>query len=142
MMETRATRLRTAVFAVFVVHIATMWAPASAFCPRLAALHAEPTLDLEELETRLRQTDAIGFFTKLELKSQVGGLLDDLRRFHRTDGELSLEELRERFNLLLLKLLTLLQDDDPGLSDDIATARPGLWTVLSDPQRFAEIEQG
>ena len=112
-------------------------------CRTAAVLPPQPTLDLEELEARLRETDAIGFFTKLELKGQVDDLLEEVRNFHHEESELSIEELHERFNLLMLKVLSLLQDDDPGLSADIAMARAALWTVLSDPARFAQqVTQG
>ena len=87
----------------------------------------------------LRDTGAIGFFTKLELKGQIDDLLEDFRGFHNARSELSLDALRARFNLLMLKVLSLLQDDDPELSAEIALARPGLWTVLSDPAKFAEV---
>ena len=102
----------------------------------------QPSLDLEQLEARIRQTNAIGFFTKLELKGQVDDLLDDFRNFHEASGDLSLDELRERFNLLMLKVLSSLQDEDPELSGDIAVARPTLWTVLSDPAKFAQAIEG
>ena len=107
-----------------------------------AASLAQPSLDLEELEARIRQTNAIGFFTKLELKGQVDDLLDDFRDFHEATGDLSLDELRERFNLLMLKVLSSLQDEDPELSGDIVVARPALWTVLSDPAKFAQATEG
>jgi len=37
---------------------------------------ATPALDLKSLEKRLRETTAIGVFTKLALKNQVDDLLD------------------------------------------------------------------
>ena len=108
-------------------------------CEAPAVELAQPTLDLEALEGRLRDTGAIGFFTKLELKGQIDDLLEDFRGFHNARSELSLDALRARFNLLMLKVLSLLQDDDPELSAEIALARPGLWTVLSDPAKFAQV---
>ncbi|MEE8516137.1 MAG: hypothetical protein V3T02_05800, partial [Alphaproteobacteria bacterium] len=75
----------------------------------------QPKLDMASLEKKLRATPAIGFFTKLELKGQVDDLIEHFRAYHDQDGSLTLGGLRQRVNLLLLKVLTLLQDSDPGL---------------------------
>ncbi len=99
----------------------------------------EATLDLDSLENRLRKTDAIGLFTKLEIKSQVEDLVDEVGEYHSGNGRLTLGTLEERFNLLVLKLLTLLQEDDPELHHQIANARPALWRTLSDPVSFAAV---
>jgi hypothetical protein len=97
-------------------------------------------LDLDGLETRLRKTKAIGVFTKLELKSQVGELLDKMEGYHGSRNSLSLVQLEEHFNLLVMKLLVLLEDEDPQLHRDIARARPTLWTTLADPVQFSSIK--
>ena len=99
-----------------------------------------PPLDLDGLETRLRQTRAIGLFTKLELKGQVEDLVEEVDLYHRSKGSLSLAQLQEHFDLLVMKLLILVQDEDPVLSKEIATARPTLWTTLADPVQFSSIK--
>lgn len=96
-------------------------------------------MDLDGLETRLRKTKAIGLFTKLELKSQVGDLLEDVENYHRARSSLNLDQLEEHFNLLVMKLLVLLEQDDPQLHRDIARARPALWTTLADPEQFLSV---
>lgn len=101
---------------------------------------ASPPLDLKSLEQRLRDTKAIGVFTKLSLKNQVDDLLSQFRTFH--DGGragAALTELRERYNLLLLKVLSLLQGSDPMLAQAIAGSREAIWGVLADPVKFAKI---
>lgn len=98
-----------------------------------------PKLNMASLEEKLRATGAIGFFTKLELKGQVDDLIELFRAFHDQEGALSLGGLRQRFNLLLLKVLTLLQDSDPGLSREIGSSRLALWQILSNPAKFAQI---
>lgn len=93
-------------------------------------------LDLEALKRRLRDTSAIGFFTKLALKNDIDDLLAALRAYHeRQEGRLSV--LRERFELLVMKTVSLLQDDDPDLADALARSREALWALLADPTRFA-----
>lgn len=104
-----------------------------------AAAEPASTLDLAGLETRLRKTKAIGVFTKLELKNQVGDLMKEFNEFHQQNGKLNLQQLEEHFDLLVMKLLVLLQDEDPQLHRDIAQARPALWATLSNPERFAEV---
>ncbi|MBT6272609.1 MAG: hypothetical protein HOI95_00565 [Chromatiales bacterium] len=97
------------------------------------------TLDLAALTDRLRNTESLGFFTKLELKSQIDSLLDDFRAHHTGNDQQQLSSLRERFELLLLKVRSLVQDDDPTLSVEIASAQPALWEVLTDPQKLADL---
>lgn len=103
--------------------------------PQPAPPVAQPTptpLDLRALEIRLRETDAIGVFSKLALKNQIEDLLERLRAFFEGRIETSLAELRLSYDLLLMKTLALLQDTDPALADAIASSRESIWSVLSD----------
>jgi hypothetical protein len=96
------------------------------------------TLDLASLEQRLRDTKAIGVFTKLSLKNQVEDLLTQFRAFHQ-GGAGALTELREKYNLLLLKVLSLLQGSDPLLAQSVAASREAIWGLLADPVKFATL---
>jgi hypothetical protein len=98
-----------------------------------------PTLDLDSLEQRLKDTHAIGVFTKLSLKNQVDDLLDAFRAFHRKQAQKSLSQLRQQYDGLLLKVLSLLQDGDPSLASAIASSREAIWGVLTDPEKFSKI---
>jgi hypothetical protein len=98
---------------------------------------AEGDFDVNKLADRLRASSAIGVFTKLALKNEVDDLLDAFRRFHTGQGD-PLAELRERFNLLLMKIASLVQDKDPKLSKDIFNAREVLWAKLVDPKEFSK----
>jgi hypothetical protein len=93
-------------------------------------------LDLAALEKRLRDTSAIGLFTKLALKNQVDDLLEQIRAFHEGRGGATLTKLRESYDLLVLKVVSLLQDKDPPLARDIFTSRETLWNLLADPVKF------
>lgn len=110
-------------------------APAPEAAP---ARPAAPTLDLATLEQRLRETSAIGVFSKLSLKNQVGDLLNQFRAYHR-NGKPSLEELRSDYDGLILKVLSLLQDGDPALAKAIAGSRDALWGMLTNPATFAKL---
>jgi len=96
-------------------------------------------LDLTSLEQRLRETRAIGVFTKLSLKNQVDDLLGQFRAFHNRRSTLPLSELRQKYDLLLLKVLSLLQDGDPPLASAVSGSREAIWGILSDPQKFAKL---
>jgi hypothetical protein len=100
---------------------------------------ASPTLNLSDLEQRLRETRAIGVFTKLSLKNQVDDLLNAFRALYRGPSKHPTVELRQRYDLLLLKVLTLLQDGDPPLAAEISSSREAIWGILADPDKFAKI---
>jgi len=101
--------------------------------------NASPTLNLADLEQRLRETRAIGVFTKLSLKNQVDDLLNAFRALYRGPDKHPSAELRQRYDLLLLKVLTLLQDGDPPLAAAISSSREAIWSILADPDKFAKI---
>jgi hypothetical protein len=96
-------------------------------------------LDLESLEARLRETDAIGLMTKLTLKSQVDDLLDRVRAYHEGTVTVQLVELRQPYDSLILKVLALLQDKDPPLASAIATSREAIWAILADRAKFSKL---
>ena len=98
-----------------------------------------PTLDLTALEQRLRETHAVGLFTKLSLKNQVDDLLDQFRALYRRQAKIPPASLRQQYDLLLLKVLSLLQDGDPPLAAAIASSREAIWSILADPQKFSSI---
>jgi hypothetical protein len=97
---------------------------------------AAAPLDLESLESRLRQTSAIGRFTKLSLKNQVDDLIDRFRAYHRRQGSETLADLRRKYDMLFMKVLSLLQDSDPSLARDIVKSRTAIWSILEDPRKF------
>ena len=107
--------------------------------PALAKPEAPPPLDLKSLETRLKETKAIGVFTKLTLKNQVDDLLDQFRAFYQGRLKTSLAELRRSYDLLVLKVLALLQDADAPLASAIAASRESIWGILSNPAKFATV---
>lgn len=96
------------------------------------------TLDFKSLETRLRQTKAIGVLTKISLKNQIDDLLDGFRAYHRRQDTARLADLRRNYDMLVLKVLALLQDSDPPLARDIVRSRAAIWHILEDPRKFTE----
>lgn len=100
---------------------------------------AAPTLALDTLEQRLKDTPAIGTFTKLTLKNQVDDLLERFRDHYAGRGGSSLAQLRQSYEQLLAKVHGLLKDGDPGLAVAIINSREAIWGVLADPAKFAKL---
>jgi len=100
---------------------------------------AAPPLDLAALERRLKETSAIGVFTKLTLKNQVDALLEKFRAFYQGRIKTTLDQLRQPYDQLLMKVLSLLQDSDPPLARDIVQSREAIWGILSDPKKFNDL---
>jgi hypothetical protein len=117
---------------------ATPAAPTAA-PPAVASHPGVPPLDLGLLRQRLRETKAIGVFTKLSLKNQVDDLLERFRDFYGKKNTETVPDLRQRYDLLLLKVLAVLQDGDPALASTIAASREAIWGILADPVKFSKL---
>lgn len=107
--------------------------------PAVAPAAVAPApLDLKSLENRLRETRAIGVMTKLSLKNQVDDLVEGFRAYHKRQARATIDDLRRSYDLLLMKVLSLLQDSDPSLARDISRSRTAIWGILADPRKFTE----
>jgi hypothetical protein len=104
--------------------------------PATVAKAQEPPLDVAALTARLRDTKAIGTFTKLALKNQVDDLLKQFRAHYQSGRKASVDSLRQPYNMLILKVLSLLQDSDPALARTISASREAIWGILADPEKF------
>ena len=107
--------------------------------PVAAKPEAPPPLDLKSLEQRLKETNAIGVLTKLSLKNQVDDLLEQFRDYYQGRIKTTLAELRQAYELLLMKALSLLQDGDPALAKAIHASRGAIWAILSDRDKFSKL---
>jgi hypothetical protein len=96
-------------------------------------------LDLKALEQHLRNTKAIGIFTKITLKNQVDDLLDKFEEYYGGKAKHTLKDLRRSYDLLLMKVLSLVQDKDQRLASSIFESRDAIWAVLADPKTFATL---
>ena len=114
---------------------------ASTVAPPLAKTPAAAAaLDLKTLEEELKATKAIGFFTKITLKNQVDDLLDKFREYHQGKAKLTKVDLRRSYDLLMMKVLSLLQDEDQTLASAIVSSREAIWGLLADPKTFATLQ--
>jgi len=110
--------------------------PRKSESPPAVAKAQEPPLDVATLTARLRDTKAIGTFTKLALKNQVDDLLKQFRAHYASGRKASIDSLRQPYNMLILKVLSLLQDSDPALARTISASREAIWSILADPEKF------
>jgi hypothetical protein len=101
---------------------------------------AAAPLDLNALKEQLKETKAIGVLTKLTLKNQVDDLLQKFRDYYQGKVKLTMAELRRSYDLLLMKVLALLQDADQKLASAIVSSREAIWGLLADPKKFATLE--
>ncbi|MEO7793426.1 MAG: hypothetical protein ABIV06_01520 [Thermoanaerobaculia bacterium] len=101
---------------------------------------AVPEMDLKALKDRLRQTKAIGLMTKLTLKNQVDDLMDRFREHYRGKAMPTMKELRRSYDLLMMKVLSLLQDEDQQLASAIVASREAIWGLLADPVKFETLQ--
>ena len=99
-----------------------------------------PTLDLAALKEQLKETKAIGVFTKITLKNQVDDLLQQFRDYYQGKAKITMVQLRRSYDLLLMKVLSLLQDADQKLAAAIVSSREAIWALLADPKKFATLE--
>lgn len=112
--------------------------PSASSAGAAAGPAAPGALDLKSLEKRLKDTNAIGLMTKLSLKNQLDDLVAKFRAFHDGRRPPTLTELRPGFELMLMKVLSLVQDQDSALANDINAARGAMWEVLSDREKFTK----
>ena len=108
--------------------------------PAAKTTAAAPALDLKTLEQQLKDTKAIGFFTKITLRNQVDDLLEQFREYYQGKAKLTMKDLRRSYDLLMMKVLSLLQDEDQKLASAIVSSREAIWGLLADPKTFATLQ--
>jgi len=112
--------------------------------PHATALQACPTVknqitDLDMLADGLKNSNAVGVFEKLRLKSSIDELIDRLKAFHAGGRSYSMDQLQEQYDLLMMRIARQLQDKDLPLHGQLCNAWGSIWTALQDRDRFAEM---
>ena len=107
--------------------------------PTQAANAPKAQLDFKAMEQRLRDTSAIGVFTKLSIKNQVDDLLKQFRGYHSGHVPPTLDELHSQYDGLVLKVVTLVQNDDATLASSISASRGAIWEKLSNKESFLSL---
>jgi len=114
-------------------------APAAASSGSRPATAAPAPLDLVALKDQLKATPAIGVFTKISLKNQVDDLLKKFGDYYDGKNKTTLPELRRSYDLLIMKVVSLLQDSDMKLASEVVSSREAIWALLSDRKKFATL---
>ncbi|MFQ5345797.1 MAG: hypothetical protein ACE5DZ_07555 [Mariprofundus sp.] len=87
-------------------------------------------MNFDALKERLKNTDAIGFFTKLAIRNDIVDLMDKIKRYRKQSMlKEKMQEIRTSFDGLLLKIIALLEED-PDLSRDLYVGRESIWESL------------
>ena len=61
--------------------------------------------DVDALVDRISHSKFLGFLTKISLKRDIDQLLESIRHYHDGTGDNSLEQLRERYDVMVHKLV-------------------------------------
>jgi hypothetical protein len=114
--------------------------PASTTAKSATPPNSPIPLDLIALEKQLKSTKAIGIFSKIALKNQVDDLMKKFRDHYQGKSSTTMAELRQSYDLLMMKVLSLVQDNDKSLAAAIVSSRAAIWDLLSDPKKFAVLD--
>jgi hypothetical protein len=98
-------------------------------------------VDFEILEKEIRKTSAIGGLTKLKLSGDINKMIDALKTYHAGDSPLTLEQHREQYDLLYMKVISQVQDKDPELFNKLCNAWDPLWAELQDENNLEKVSR-
>jgi len=101
----------------------------------------QEVVDFETLEKRIRKTNAIGVFAKLKLSGDINKMVADLKTYHAGDSPHTLEQHREQYDLLYMKVVSQVQDKDPELFHQLCNAWEPLWAELQDESNLKKVSQ-
>ena len=76
---------------------------------------------------------------KNPLENSVDDLLKEFRAHYLNGQKTSVASLRQPYDMLVLKVLSLLQDADPPLARTISGSREAIWNILADPEQFKSV---
>jgi len=77
--------------------------------------------------------------SKITLRNQMNDLLDRFRKHYAGEETSTMADLRRSYDLLVMKVLSLVQDKDQKLASEILSSREAIWGLLSDPKKFATL---
>jgi hypothetical protein len=98
-------------------------------------------VDFEILEKEIRNTKAIGGLSKLKLSGDINKMVADLKKYHAGDSPLTLEQHREQYDLLYMKVVSQVQDKDPELFNKLCNAWDPLWAAMQDEDNLKKVSQ-
>ena len=103
-------------------------------CPKVT----QEIVDLDVLADGLKNSNAVGLFEKVRLKSSIDELIGRLKAFHASTRSYTMDQLQEQYDLLMMRIARQLQDKDLPLHGQLCNAWEPLWAQLQDRNRFLE----
>ena len=107
--------------------------------PEAAADSGSVDTTIDELVDRFAKTKAVGAFTKLSFKGNFTRLNKSFGVYHGGKRPPTIEELKERYDLIVQEMIVLVQNKDPDLARDFYAARLLLWSYLADPDKYVSL---
>jgi len=101
----------------------------------------QEVVDFEILEQRIRKTKAMGGLAKLKLSGDIKKMVADLKTYHGGGSAHTLEQHRQQYDLLYMKVVSQVQDKDPELFNQLCNAWDPLWSALQDESNLKKISQ-
>jgi len=89
-----------------------------------------------QLVDRIKRSKSLGGLTKLSLKKDYDRLAKMARDYHEGVEDISLEQLRERYDVMYHRLIVLLQDKDEEFIRFIHESSDEFWEMISDNEKF------
>ncbi len=103
-------------------------------CPKVS----QEIVDLDVLAEGLKNSQAVGLFEKVRLKSAIDELIGRMKSYHGGARHYSLAQLQEQYDVLMMRIASQLQDKDLPLHGQLCNAWNSLWSQLVDRSRFME----
>ena len=95
--------------------------------------------EIDKLYEDITNTKAIGLFTKLSFRNNAMSLHESFGKYHQGSRPPTLDELEQRYELMVQEIMTLVQDKDPALADEIQQKKDLLWMTMIDPESYESI---
>lgn len=103
-------------------------------CPKVS----QEIIDLDVLADGLKNSQAVGLFEKVRLKSAIDELIGRMKAFHGGARSYTLAQLQEQYDVLMMRIASQLQDKDLALYGRLCNAWETVWSQLADRGRFME----
>ena len=103
-------------------------------CPKVS----REIVDLDVLADGLKNSQAVGLFEKVRLKSAIDELIGRMKAFHGGARNYSLAQLQEQYDVLMMRIASQLQDKDLPLHGQLCNAWDTVWSQLANRDRFME----
>jgi len=86
--------------------------------------------DLDTLQGQLKSTKAVGNMTKLKLRGEINTVLARINAFYAGKSKFSLDQISEQFDLLYMKIVSIVADKDADLHRQLCNSWDSVWESL------------